>query len=105
MAVGTGVEVGVRIGVWLAVMVGVATRVAVGVNVGVGSDVAVPVAVPRDAGRVVDVAVGVFVRFRKSERVSSGPGSELEHPNNTAKMRATTPRGIRKLHLQRLMAN
>ena len=106
VAVGSGVAVavtvavgaGVRVEVGLSIAAGEGTDVEVTLGVGVGSDVGVA----GDAGAAVEVAVGVFVRFRNSDRGCSGPSAESAHPTKTARDRKTkTARTIRKLHPQR----
>ena len=104
VAVGSGVAVaatvavgaGVRVGVGLSMTTGVGTEVEVTLGAGVGSDVGVAA----DAGAIVEVAVGVFVRFRNSDSGCSGPAAESVQPTNTARDRKTeTARTIRNFHL------
>ena len=106
VAVGSGVAVavtvavgaGVRVGVGLLMTTGMGIEGEVTVGAGVGSDVGVA----GDAGATVEVTVGVFVRFRNSDRGCSRPSSESAHATKTARDRKTkTARTIRKLHPRR----
>ena len=101
MAVGAGVRVGAGTAVGLSTAVGEGTGVEVCLRAGVGS----AVGVARDTGFVVEVAVGVLVRFRNSDRGCSGPPVESVHATNNAReTKVRTANGIRTLHLQRIMA-
>ena len=109
VAVGSGVAVaatvavgvGVRVGVGLSIVAGEGAEVEVNLGAGVGSDVGVA----EDTGALVEVAIGVLVRFRNSDSGCSGPEAESVHPIDKANRRTTgTARVIRNLYLQCLVA-